>query len=132
MNEANSSEKDTDLTTGSFLFRLANGWLTTSKEEKSTKALKSDWVAVVKSWINRFDLAVSSPLSDFVKLGVETQKMLMALRRTIDEPYALGILVEGFEVKTYFMDLLGEGVLTILTILILILILINFVEMQDA
>ncbi|KAI8340880.1 hypothetical protein BC941DRAFT_450335 [Chlamydoabsidia padenii] len=34
-----------------------NGWLTTSKEEKSTKALKPDWVAFVKPWINKIDLA---------------------------------------------------------------------------
>ncbi|KAI8338529.1 hypothetical protein BC941DRAFT_451710 [Chlamydoabsidia padenii] len=90
LNEANSSEEDTDLTAGSILFRLnesscedtfvlrylddilegvfsqepllqqewANGWLTASKEEKSTKALKPDWVAFVKPWINKFDLAV--------------------------------------------------------------------------
>ncbi|KAI8343541.1 hypothetical protein BC941DRAFT_465702 [Chlamydoabsidia padenii] len=80
MNEANSSKEDTDLTAGSILFRLANGRLTTSKEEKSTKTLKPGWVAFVKPWINKFDLtacevkppnkSVSSPLSDFVKLGV--------------------------------------------------------------
>lgn len=83
----------------------ANGWLTSSKTE-SAKVFKPDWVVYVKPWYQRCEIAVcevkppsklsSGPLSDFAKLGLEMQQMLVYLKQKgIRDAYVLGILVEG-------------------------------------
>ncbi|KAI8340317.1 hypothetical protein BC941DRAFT_468583 [Chlamydoabsidia padenii] len=123
INEANSSEGDTDSTAGSILFCLnesscentfVHHYLVDALDGYFSQEalLQQEWLGLgMGKWMvgdiqgRKFDLAacevkppnksVSSPLSDFVKLGVEMQKMLMALRRMIGKFYALGILVEG-------------------------------------
>ncbi|CAO3599446.1 unnamed protein product [Absidia cylindrospora] len=98
----------------------ANGWLSSSKLELN-KVFKPDWVVYVKPWYRRCDLAVCEvkppgkmsppPFSDYVKLGFEMKQMLTFLsQQGVDEAFVLGILVDGFTLKTYYMDTKGENI----------------------
>ncbi|CAO3597733.1 unnamed protein product [Absidia cylindrospora] len=104
----------------------ANGWLSSSKLELS-KVFKPDWVVYVEPWWQRCDLAVCEvkptnkvsppPVSDFVKLGFQMKQMLLFLQNQgLEDAYVLGILVEGFCLKTYYMDTKGKTIFRMIEI----------------
>ncbi|KAI8077669.1 uncharacterized protein BX664DRAFT_41633 [Halteromyces radiatus] len=50
-------------------------------------------------------------MSDFVKLGFQMRQMLKFLQKQgLNDAYVLGILVEGFCIKTYYVDAKGRNI----------------------
>ncbi|ORX52354.1 hypothetical protein DM01DRAFT_315853 [Hesseltinella vesiculosa] len=93
----------------------ANRWMATSTTLE--KSFKPDFVVYVKPWHHRFDLATceikapnnraAGPINDYVKLCMEMKQMLFKMENAVDQPFVLGILVEGHSLTTYYMDKLG-------------------------
>ncbi|CAO3654325.1 unnamed protein product [Cunninghamella echinulata] len=91
----------------------ANGYISSSTNKKS---FKPDWVCYIKPWINRYDLViceVKAPgkknygiYSDFTKLGFEMKTLINNLVSSgVNSPKSFGILVEGYVLRTFIMDI---------------------------
>ncbi|SAL96587.1 hypothetical protein [Absidia glauca] len=93
-------------------------WANSSLE--SSAQMKPDWLSYIRPWRTKVDITIcevkppskqgSGDQSDFVKLGLEMRGMLDKMLDVIEAEDAMvfGILVEGYRITTYAMDLKAQ------------------------
>ncbi|KAI8641058.1 hypothetical protein BD408DRAFT_444635 [Parasitella parasitica] len=100
--------------------KWANGQLGKRKRDDQTQ-FKPDYVIFITQRSNRLDLSCveakspinkhTFPKSDLVKLGQEMRWMLNKLvMEGVEKPVVGGILISGFQIQTYKMELIDIGV----------------------
>ncbi|KAI8342661.1 hypothetical protein BC941DRAFT_448851 [Chlamydoabsidia padenii] len=87
---------------------------------ESSSSTKPDWLNYIRPWYTKIDITTyevkppskqgNSDQSDFVKLGLEMRRMVNKMLDVIkvEDAMVFGILVEGYHVTTYAMDLKAE------------------------